>query len=123
LHSGPIEGARWPQRVVVRLTDDLTGAEIPAGRGETVTFSLDGRSYEIDLTVKNATGLRKALRPYIQAGRRSTGSVHGAGLRAVRTTVAADARTVKAWARANGYQVRARGRIPNAVMAAFDAAH
>ena len=31
------------QRTVVRLTDDLSGAEIPAGKGETVTFSLDGR--------------------------------------------------------------------------------
>ena len=29
------------QRTVVRLTDDLNGAEIPAGKGETVTFSLD----------------------------------------------------------------------------------
>src|SRR6266508_6548833 len=57
------------QRTVVRLTDDLSGAEIAAGKGETVTFSLDGQSYEIDLTAKNASVLRKALRPYIEAGR------------------------------------------------------
>src|SRR5262245_59675958 len=106
------------QRVVVRLTDDLSGAEIPAGRGETVTFSLDGRSYEIDLTAKNANGLRRMLRPYIDAARAIEGS-----RRPVRTRVAADTRTVKQWARANGYQVRDRGRIPNAVMAAFDAAN
>jgi nucleoid-associated protein Lsr2 len=37
--------------------------------------------------------------------------------------VAADTRTVKEWARANGYQVRERGRIPRAVMDAFDAAN
>jgi nucleoid-associated protein Lsr2 len=43
--------------------------EIPSGKGETVTVNLDGRSYEIDLTAKNASGLRKALRPYIEAGR------------------------------------------------------
>ncbi len=42
------------QRVVVRLIDDLSGAVIPAGKGETVAFGLDGRSYEIDLTAKNA---------------------------------------------------------------------
>jgi hypothetical protein len=47
------------QRVEVRLTDDLRGAEIPCGRGEMVTFSLDGTSYEIDLTGKNASVLRK----------------------------------------------------------------
>jgi Lsr2 len=39
----------------------------------------------------------------------------------VGTRVAADTGTVEQWARANGYQVCGRGRIPNAVMAAFDA--
>jgi Lsr2 len=56
-------------RRVVRLTDDLDGTEIPVGKGETVTFSLDGAVYEIDLTAKNARGLRKTLQPYIEAGR------------------------------------------------------
>ncbi len=107
------------QRIVVRLTDDLNGAEIPAGKGETVTFSLDGRTYEIDLTAKNASALRKVLRPYIEAGR----PIKGSRRRSVRTRVAADNRTVKEWARANGYQVRDRGRIPKAVIDAFDAAN
>ena len=43
------------QRVEVRLIDDLSGREIPSGKGETVTFSLDGKSCEIDLTAKNAS--------------------------------------------------------------------
>jgi hypothetical protein len=107
------------QRFVVRLTDDLSGAEIPSGKGETVTFSLDGTSYKIDLTAKNASVLRKAVRPYIEAGR----LIKGSPRRPVRTKVAADARTVKEWARANGYQVRDRGRLPRAVLAAFDAAN
>jgi len=107
------------QRTVVRLTDDLSGGEIAAGKGETVTFSLDGLSYEIDLTAKNASVLRKVLRPYIEAGR----PIKGSRRRPTRTRVAADTRTVKQWARANGYQVRDRGRIPKAVRAAFDAAN
>jgi hypothetical protein len=37
-------------RTVVRLTDDISGPEIPAGKSETVTFSLEGWSSEIDLT-------------------------------------------------------------------------
>jgi hypothetical protein len=65
------------QRTVVRLTDDLSGAEIAAGKGETVTFSLDGLSYEIDLTAKNASVLRKVLRPCIEAVARSR--THAAG--------------------------------------------
>ena len=107
------------QRVVVRLTDDLSGTEISAGKGETVTFGLDGRSYEIDLTAKNAAVLRKALRPYVEAGR----PIAGSGRRQIRTRVASDSRTVKEWARANGYQVPGRGRIPQAVREAFDAAN
>jgi Lsr2 len=74
------------RRVVVQLTDDLSGMDIPVGRGETVTFSLDGQSFEIDLTAKNANALRKVLRPYIDAGRPSTASRR----RPVHTKVAAD---------------------------------
>jgi hypothetical protein len=79
------------RRVHVRLTDDVSGVAIPAGKGETVTFSLGGTSYEIDLNAKNASVLRKARRPYIEAGRR----IKATGRRPVRTKVAAGARTVK----------------------------
>jgi hypothetical protein len=107
------------QRIEVRLTDDLTGTDIPTGKGETVAFSLDGRTYEIDLTTRNAARLRTVLRPYIDAGR----TANGARRRPTRTKIAADTRTVKEWARANGYRVRDRGRVPNEVLAAFEAAN
>jgi len=107
------------QRIEVLLTDDLDGTDIPVGKGETVTFGLDGKSYEIDLTAKNASALRKALQPYIAGGR----PIKGSRRQAVRTRVSADNRTIKEWARANGYQVNDRGRIPTAVREAFDAAN
>jgi hypothetical protein len=78
------------QRVEVQLTDDLSGVAIRAGKGETVTFSLDGTSYEIDLTAKNANMLRKALRPYVEAGR----PIKAPRGRAVRTKIAGGAHTV-----------------------------
>jgi hypothetical protein len=78
------------QRVEVQLTDDLTGVAIRAGRGETVTFSLDGTTYEIDLTAKNARMLRNTLRPYIDAGRR----IKAARGRVTRTKIATGPRTV-----------------------------
>jgi Lsr2 len=108
----------WRSDFEVRLTDDLSGTKIPCGKGEVVTFSLDGTSYEIDLTAKNAGVLRNELRPYITAGRPIQGSRRR---RPVRTKVGADARTGKAWARANRYQVRER--LPNEVLAAFEAAN
>jgi hypothetical protein len=47
----------------------------------------------------------------------------GSRRQTIRTRVGADTRTIKGWARANGYKVSDRGRIPNAVREAFDAAN
>jgi hypothetical protein len=108
------------QRVEVLLTDDLTGTNIPAGKGETINFALDGRTYEIDLADKNASALRKALAPYVSTGRRVTTA---RGAKVNRTKVSSDVRTMKEWARANGYEVNDRGRVPNEIRAAFEAAN
>lgn len=108
------------QRVQIQLTDDLDGTDIPSGKGETITFALDGSTYEIDLANKNATALRKVLLPYVEKGRRLTTS---RGAKIKRTQVGPDAKTVREWARANGYEFSDRGRIPDDVRKAFDAAH
>ena len=43
------------QQVFVSITDDLDGSEAD----ETITFALDGTSYEIDLNEKNAAAIKK----------------------------------------------------------------
>lgn len=53
------------QKVVTTLVDDLDGTEAV----ETVTFALEGRSYEIDLNSRNAAKLRSELGKYVKAGR------------------------------------------------------
>jgi hypothetical protein len=108
------------QRVEILLTDDLDGRDLPAGRGETVAFALDGRFYEIDLGTKNAAALRKALAVYVEAARPIR---NRRGKKVTRTAVGADARTVKEWARANGYEVSDRGRVRADIREAFDAAN
>ena len=108
------------QRTQVYLTDDLDGTSIRAGKGETVTFALDGKTYEIDLTSRHSSALRKVLTPYIEAGRAVRTR---RGVRVRRTQVGADVRTIKEWARANGYRVNERGRIPNDIREAFEAAN
>lgn len=45
------------QEVLVSLIDDLDGSDAD----ETIMFALDGTGYEIDLNIKNAAALRKAL--------------------------------------------------------------
>ncbi|MGW4080129.1 histone-like nucleoid-structuring protein Lsr2 [Streptomyces asiaticus] len=100
------------QRVVVTLSDDLEGGEAE----ETVTFGLDGKLYEIDLNSANASKLRDALAPYVEAGRKRARS----GKTYRRTAIAPDPAAVRAWARSNGMEVPPRGRIPKKVYEAFD---
>ncbi|MCX4549344.1 Lsr2 family protein [Streptomyces sp. NBC_01387] len=102
------------QRVVVTLSDDIDGGEA----AETVTFGLDGKSYEIDLNTANAKKLRKALAPFLEAARKQSKS--GKAYR--HTSVAPDPAAVRAWARSNKMDVPARGRIPKKVYEAFNAA-
>lgn len=51
--------------VIVKLTDDIDGGDAD----ETVVFGIDGRSYEIDLSEKNAAAFREALDQYITKAR------------------------------------------------------
>ncbi|MEU9620406.1 Lsr2 family protein [Streptomyces sp. NPDC088251] len=105
------------QRVVVTLFDDIDGG----AAAETVTFALDGKSYEIDLNQSNAKKLRKALAPYVAAGRKQTNaSKHGRTPTSYRHTALAPApAAVRAWAQSHGMEVPARGRIPKKVYEAF----
>ncbi|MEU6577693.1 Lsr2 family protein [Streptomyces sp. NPDC046805] len=102
------------QKVVVTLFDDIDGSEA----AETIAFGLDGKSYEIDLNPANAKKLRKALEPYVTAGRKRARS----GKTFKQTHVAPDPAAVRAWAQANKMEVPARGRIPKRVYEAFSAA-
>jgi hypothetical protein len=123
------DGTNMAQRTVVQLVDDIDGTQIPDNRGETVTFALDGATYEIDVTQEHARQLREAVQVYVDNGRRL-----GAG----RTRAAASGRNgggrsgkrdpeqtkaIKDWAKSNGYQVSDRGRIAQKVLDAYEAAH
>jgi len=63
------------QKTTTLLIDDLDGSTIDEGAGGTVTFGLDGKRYEIDLTAENAANLRDSLTSFIKAGRRLSGDV------------------------------------------------
>ena len=114
------------QRVEILLTDDLDGREAT----QTVRFSLDGRDFEIDLNDQNAARFRKVFLPYIAAGRRlggRAGTSGGATRSAGRTRSTVGSRgelaQVRAWARANGYEVSDRGRVKGDVLDAYHAAN
>ncbi len=107
------------QRVHIVLEDDIDGDTAE----ETVRFGLDGSTYEIDLSAKNAAKLRDALAPYVAAARRSSGGRGSRKSQRSRSGSGTNPSDIRDWARANGYQVSDRGRVPAEVKAAYDAAN
>jgi hypothetical protein len=113
------------RKVQVILSDDL---DENLSADETVSFSLDGTSYEIDLADKNAKEMREAFSRYVSAARkvgRGSGRASGGG-RSRATGGRMDreqAGAIRDWARKNGHAVSDRGRIPASVVDAYESAH
>jgi hypothetical protein len=105
------------QKVTVSLTDDMDGTEA----GETVKFSLDSASYEIDLSAKNAAAFRVVMGPYTENARRTAAPGNRRAPRGTESRRRSSG--IRAWARERGIEVNERGRIPAAVLAEFDQAH
>jgi hypothetical protein len=121
------------QRVQIVLEDDLDGGVA----AETVTFGLDGVSYEIDLTAEHAAELRDSFSRWVGHGRK-VGSGSGSGSRGSgrqsrssaggtsrrsSSSSSGDATAIREWARENGHEVSERGRISAEVRKAYEAAH
>lgn len=107
------------QRVQYMLVDDIDGSEAV----ETVSFSLDGVSYEIDLTATNAKKLRNDLATWVGHSRRSGGRKSSRKAGAPGGQRRSDLSAVRQWARKNGEQVSDRGRISAGILTAYDKAH
>lgn len=110
------------QRVQVLLVDDVDGGVAD----QTVSFGLDGSSYEIDLSSANAEKLRNAFGPFVGAARRSgrpvgRGRAGSAGPRSAPRSGGENA-AIREWANANGHPVSGRGRISQQVRDAYAAA-
>jgi hypothetical protein len=109
------------QQVLVSLVDDIDGSEA----AETVTFGLDGVSYEIDLSEENVAELRDALARFVEYARR-TGGRKRSGRQPAATNGAPPAaadreqnQAIRTWARGNGYDLADRGRIPSHIVEAY----
>jgi hypothetical protein len=107
------------QKVQTFFVDDLDGSEAKG----TVRFGLDGTEYEIDLNAEHAQQLRDGLARYVAAGRRVAASTwrparsgRKAQPNALNTT------EVREWAKAQGIDVKDRGRVPAELVVKFKAA-
>ena len=101
---------------IVTLIDDVDGTDAV----ETIRFALDGVEYEIDLSEKNATEMRDALALWVGSARRTKG---GKRRSAPREKPDYDPAEVRKWARSQGIQVAARGRLDQGIVAAYRAGH
>jgi hypothetical protein len=108
------------QKIQILLIDDIDGGEAEG----TVRFGLDGAQYEIDLSAKNAGALRKALAQYVEAGRRASGSSQRRPTRNGGRASTSEHNTteVREWARAQGFDVKDRGRVPAELVVKFKTA-
>jgi Lsr2 len=112
------------QRFQVLLVCDLHDDETPGT--ETVSFAVDGTTYEIDTCDAHAAELRDAFAPYVAAGRRAGRGVAGASGRrrrgGHRPAGGVDPAAVRAWARSNNVKVSERGRISADILERYAAA-
>jgi hypothetical protein len=102
----------------ITLVDDLDGGRAD----ETVTFTLDGKEFEIDLSARHAAELRDAFAPFVGAARRSSS---GPGRRNYARVGPSSGKTreenaaIREWAVSAGFPVSERGRIPSNVLEAY----
>lgn len=114
----------------VRLVDDRDGSDAE----ESIPFSYRGKHYEIDLNAKHAQAFDESMEEWVadarltkapQSTKRGKKSVTPA-VSALRTPSGVDREqslAIRAWARAHGHTVTSRGRLPAAVLKAFNDAH
>jgi Lsr2 len=119
------------QKVQVLLTCDLDEDAVEAV--ETVHFANEGNTYEIEMCQHHLDEYHNWMDEYVAVARRVGGGGRGRS-RAVSSSVPKarrapaardkeDVGAVREWARTNGFEVSARGRIPATVRDAYRAAH
>jgi len=115
------------RKTLVQLVDDLDGSPIAEGEGRTVAITLDGASYELDLSTEHADELDGLLQPYLDAarkvGRKSAGRPSSSSSSSAPKSDPSELQKIREWAKENGHAVSDRGRISSVVREAYDAAH
>ena len=107
------------QKIQTVFVDDLDGSEAEG----TVRFGLDGTEYEIDLNAGHAQALRDTLAPYVRSARRSGGGARRPARGARRASASGlNTTEVREWAKAQGIDVKDRGRVPAELVVKFKAA-
>ena len=117
------------QRVQVLLVCDVHEDDTPGS--QTVTFALDGATYEIDLCAQHVADLHESFGKFIGSARRTSAARSRANARATNAGQAGGRRggtdrqrtqDIRQWARSTGLNVNERGRIPAEIVAQYESA-
>jgi hypothetical protein len=109
------------QKLSVTYACDYDQKEIPQGQHRLRRFSVDGRDYEIDLCLRHSERFDEAVSRYASHARKASARP----VRTKRRTAAhrKHSAQVRAWAKANGFTVSERGRIPSDVVIRYESTH
>lgn len=103
----------------MQVIDDLTFQFLDEDQAETVEFGIDGQMYSIDLSLEGAAGLRGLIERYVVSAREISSSPRTPLSPRLALT---DPKVIREWAQQNGFDVAGRGRLPDGVKEAYDAA-
>ncbi|MDK4209791.1 Lsr2 family protein [Corynebacterium accolens] len=101
------------RREITQFYDDLDNQLIGEDELEAVRFSVNGRSYLMDLSRDNARRFHEAIAPFVEAAHAAPDA----------ESPQVDPRKVREWAQKQGHDVARRGKIPQNIIDAYNAAH
>jgi hypothetical protein len=110
------------KKVNIQFVDDLDGE---SNADETITFALDNKEFEVDLSTEHAAELREAFAKYINVARRTGGSTRGGkrGGTSTGTSNREETQKIRAWAIDQKLPINPRGRISQDIQDQFYAVH
>lgn len=115
-------------KTITNYVDDIENKPFAEGAGETLSFSFDGKPYEIDLNTKNAGKMRTLFQFYVDHARPGAGIAapprrRGRAVTSTRGAVARgyDLAELRRWAADDGIELPARGRIKAEIIEQYKA--
>lgn len=124
------------RKEILSFVDDLDSTELDVDDTHSVDWSWLGVEYRLDVSSENLDKIENGKVPLarlLAVSTRVGGRRHSTAPKATtggsqrpsrsRTGSTTDAGAVREWAARNGYDIAPRGRIPRAVLEAYDAAH
>lgn len=122
IEDQPEQGDNMAQQFQVQYIDDLDGTDL-GSEANSISFAFEGKEYSIDLSDENAEQFRQLMAPYVENGHRLTGTKARAARKTPSKASSGETKAIREWARANGYNVSDRGRIPAEIVEAYAAAN